>query len=199
MASFAESLREILIRGAVESPKNGRIELKDRHQRALLFDAPSDLVAVDIREIGKIAQLAGFRDGGWKKSCDYLLAFQVDGNDCALLVELKKTLRRDDLYDHMEQLRWSRPLIEYLRAVCKVLAEVSLGGAQVSLCYILISEQPYKEDESWYREEIREDPHRMMRMAHKNISINIAVNEEISWERILSILAAAQSAGAADS
>lgn len=196
MASFAERLREILKSDAVESPKNGGIALKDRHQQVRLFHAPSDLVAVDIREIGKIAQLAGFNVGGWKKSCDYLLAFQADGNDCAVLVELKKTLRRDDLYDHMEQLRWSRPFLDYLRSICEVLAEVSHGGAPVSLGYVLISEQPHIEDESWYIEETREDPHRMMRMNHKNIAIHITVREEISWMRILSVLAATQSAEA---
>ena len=85
------------------------LEEESDHQ-VKLIEAPPDLVAVDIRKFGKIANFTLFKENGWKQSCDYLLAFQENGNDRALLVDLKKTLGNKGKSKGMSQLRWSRAL-----------------------------------------------------------------------------------------
>ncbi len=77
MPISAERLKEILISKVVSAPKDGDLVLKDQDHQVRLFDAPSDLVAVNLGKIGNISELAGFKEGGWKKSCDYLLMFQI--------------------------------------------------------------------------------------------------------------------------
>ena len=73
-----------------------------------------------------------------KKICDYLLIGQSDGNDYAIFVELKKTLREEE-DKPKEQLRRSLPILDYLLSVCAV--EHGSGEHNLTIRYILIAEQ----------------------------------------------------------
>ena len=73
-----------------------------------------------------------------KKICDYLLIGQSDGNDYAIFVELKKTLREEE-DKPKEQLRRSLPILDYLLSVCAV--EYGSRGHNLTIRYILIAEQ----------------------------------------------------------
>ena len=75
--------------------------------------------------------------GNLKKICDYLLIGQSDGNDYAIFVELKKTLREEE--KPKEQLRRSLPILDYLLSVCAV--ECGSGEHKLTMRYILIAEQ----------------------------------------------------------
>lgn len=190
MASFADCLKNILISDAVLLPKNGDIVLEDQHQQVLLRDAPSNLVAVDIRKFGKIANYRLFKDNGWKQACDYLLAYQADGTDCAILVDLKKTLGSESMAKGMDQLKWSRPLLDYLRSVCEVLDEESPGSMRISAGYALITEQYH---DSMSKIDVRDDPNTMQReRCNEHVEIYIAEGEVIAWSLLADILAAAE-------
>ena len=76
--------------------------------------------------------------GDLKKICDYLLIGQSDGNDYAIFVELKKTLREEEDKPN-EQLRRSLPILDYLLSVCAV--EHGSGEHNLTIGYILIAEQ----------------------------------------------------------
>ena len=76
--------------------------------------------------------------GDLKKICDYLLIGQLDGNDYAIFVELKRTLREEE-DKPKEQLRRSLPILDYLLSVCTV--EYGSGEHNLTMRYILIAEQ----------------------------------------------------------
>ena len=76
--------------------------------------------------------------GDLKKICDYLLIGQSDGNDYAIFVELKKTLREEE-DKPKEQLRRSLPILDYLLSVCTV--EYGSVEHNLTIRYILIAEQ----------------------------------------------------------
>ena len=183
MASFADCLREILEIDTLTSPdENGVLVLveKESGQRAQLTGAPPDLVAVDLIKIGKIGQMSGLnKDGDWKKSCDYLLAFQENGNDRALLIELKKTLRIDNRYRGMNQLRWTRPLLDYLRSVCEVQRLADSGSLEVDVQYALISEEPHRSlPKNLVHEGANREP-------FKNIEALIVFGKKLLWIELL--------------
>ena len=183
MASFADCLRKILEIDTLTSPDEDGVlvlEEKESGQRAQLTGAPPDLVAVDLIKIGKMGQMSGLnKDGDWKKSCDYLLTFQENGNDRALLIELKKTLRIENKNRGMDQLRWTRPLLDYLRSVCEVRRLVDAGSLRVDVDYALISEQPHK---SLAKNPVHEGANRE---PFKNIEALIVFGKKMLWIELL--------------
>ena len=60
--------------------------------------------------------------------------------DRAVFVELKKTLH-DNLSDGMEQLRQSRPLLDYLHSVCRVHFGASSERPEITVRYCMIGEK----------------------------------------------------------
>ena len=76
-----------------------------------------------------------------KKSCDYVLIGQSDGNDYVIFVELKNKLREEE--EAKEQLRRSLPILKYLLSVCEVEAEREFSDWRPNLTprYVLIAEQ----------------------------------------------------------
>lgn len=94
--------------------------------------------------MSKISHLPALKDGPWKKICDYLLIYQNEEAFHAIFIELKKTLieekKTPDGDDRpKEQLRRSRPLLEYLLAVCSVESREAIPPPSMS--YVLISER----------------------------------------------------------
>ena len=88
--------------------------------------------------MNKLNHLSALQQGEWQQICDYLLIGQSNGSDCAVFVELKKTLREEE--KPKEQLLRSLPILEYLLSVCAV----EYGSSEKSNLtprYILIAEQ----------------------------------------------------------
>ena len=92
----------------------------------------------------RIGRLQGIRDGKWTKVCDYLVVWRTaigdHGRDNAMFVELKKTLA-GDRSGGMEQLRRSRPYLDYLRSVCRVEFGAISPPMGVPTRYVLIGER----------------------------------------------------------
>lgn len=94
--------------------------------------------------MSKISHLPALKDGPWKKICDYLLIAQIGETHHAIFIELKKTLielkKTPDGDDRpKEQLRRSRPLLEYLLALCSVESRGAIPPPNMS--YVLIGER----------------------------------------------------------
>jgi len=100
-----------------------REQLQDGEQMQLhLLNLPEGALILRPEKLGK---LAGLRDGEWHKACDFVVVCSVCGSDFVIFIELKRTLR-DGV--GQEQLRWSQPMIRYLRSVC-LLKSSSVGNA----------------------------------------------------------------------
>lgn len=111
-----------------ESPKN------QEGTRVELHGVSAPFLAVRVK---KLNHLSALQQGAWRQICDYLLIGQSDGNDYAVFVELKKTLREEE--KPREQLRRSLPLLEYLLSVCAV--EYSSGKSNLTIRYVHIAER----------------------------------------------------------
>ena len=103
--------------------------------RIELIGVSEPFLAIRMR---KLSHLSALQQGDWRQICDYLLIGQSNGSDCAIFVELKKTLREEE--KPKEQLRRSLPILEYLLSICAV--EYSNGKKfKPALRYILIAEK----------------------------------------------------------
>lgn len=97
---------------------------------------PEDSVIV---HVDKMASLKGLKPGVCGRRCDYLIVTCRNQRICAVFVELKKTLGHN-LSDGMDQLRQSRPLLDYLHSVCRI----HFGGSEkhgMAVRYWLIGER----------------------------------------------------------
>ena len=67
--------------------------------------------------------MSGLKKGknlDWNKSCDYLLVLQDNRNVRALLIDLKTKLNETNRLKGRKQLRWSRPLLDYLWSIYEI-------------------------------------------------------------------------------
>ena len=156
-----------------------------------MTNAPPDLLAVDVRKIGKISDLKGFKGKGWKQTCDYLLIFQDDRNVRALLIDLKKTLGKNK-WKGFAQLQQSRPLLDYLWSIYeiwyyRVRNEARPDCFQISAGYALISEQIHESFKSLNKQFVNLESGETTSERYKNIDICITVNDVVSWKKLLRI------------
>ena len=135
---LSNCLQKILESKVLENtaPGNNSIRLKESSARMnvqITGVVPSSITTI---KMGKVSHLSCLKDGNWKQICDYLLIAQINGNDYAIFIELKKTLTREN--KPKEQLRRSLPLLDYLLSVCKV----EFGNVpEVLIKYVIIAEK----------------------------------------------------------
>lgn len=96
---------------------------------------PTSLTTIQFAR--KFGHLSVLKTGDWKKICDYLLIYQNGEAYHAMFIELKKTLGGNR--HPKEQLRRSRPLLEYLLAVCRIESREAIPTPSMS--YVLIGER----------------------------------------------------------
>ena len=109
---------------------------KPANMRVKLVGLPESFTTIRMGGKGKLNHLPYLKEGSWKKTCDYLLLTQICGEDHAVFVELKKSLRSRG--DPEEQLLRSRPILEYLLAVCDT--EKSGKLLRPSVSYVIVYE-----------------------------------------------------------
>lgn len=196
MESFADCLREVLEDGALTFPESGELDLieddPNSKQTVKLTNAPPDLLAVDVRKIGKISELDGFKRNGWKQSCDYLLVFQDNGNERALFIELKATLSKKNRSKGQAQFRWSRPVLDYLRSIYEVRNKARPGSIQLSAGCAIISEKIGDSDLS--KRYVNLEPGEPTPEPYENIDVSIVVGAVVSWRKLRGIQEAGASA-----
>lgn len=122
----------------LEHLKDGETRLREKGVMEVeIIEIPAASTVVDIRKMG---QLSGIRSGICGRRSDYLVVNDEGGRDRAVFVELKKTLD-EDLSDGMDQLRQSRPLLDYLHSVCRVHFGADFLSSDMIVRYCLIGEQ----------------------------------------------------------
>ncbi len=99
-----------------------------------MWDLTADTVVV---RLNRINHLKGLKDGPWKRICDYMIVSENADRIQVLFVELKKTLTEES--KAFEQLRRSLPLMQYLRALCRI--ESGIDSRQPEVRYVLIAQR----------------------------------------------------------
>lgn len=128
---------------------------------------------------GKLDHPRSLKDGSRKKICDYLLLAAVDGEDYAVFVELKKSLASRG--DPEEQLIRSRPLLDYLLAVCDV--EEGRRTPRPEVCYAIIFEKSKLQ-----KPRLRPDPAGMIdEIPYKTISVRRFVGTEFHFGALIGL------------
>ena len=132
------ALDDRVVRASVDTGSSVTLREKSANMRVKVVGLSDPVTTICMGSgKGRLNHLPGLRDGPRKKICDYLLIAQIDGADHAIFVELKKSLGSKG--DPEEQLLRSRPLLEYLLAVC----DVEKGGkvSRPTVSYILVYER----------------------------------------------------------
>ncbi len=132
------ALDKRVIRASADSGSSVTLREKSANMRVKVAGLSDPFTAIRMGSgKGKLSHAPSLKDGPRKKICDYLLIAQIDGADHAVFVELKKSLGSRG--DPEEQLLRSRPLLEYLLAVC----DIEQGGknARPRISYVLVYEK----------------------------------------------------------
>ncbi len=115
-----QQMAHILQSRLVKQVENGTVLLRDR-QSNMTFEVTGMPHSAETVRIEKLGHLAGLADGGnLKRVCDYALFARSDSraNVDIVLLEMKKTI--GNMPDGKEQLRRSKPILDYLLGVCAV-------------------------------------------------------------------------------
>ena len=178
---LANSLKEILNQGVIALPTEvGCINLEERNvMKVEVVELPSNITTVKMR---KVSHLSAIKDGRCKQICDYLLVFEVDGKDQAMLVELKKTLSNEN--KAREQLRRSLPVLEYLRSACAIHRGSGLSRPKIPTRYLLIGK---KDNPRFDKQHVRASPVQGLRTEdYKDIKVTRLVGLRVPFPILLS-------------
>ncbi len=173
-------LAKVMTEEALVLPTDGSIILREEDPSARMEVAvakPStDVITIDM---GKLSHSSAIKDvRGYRVKCDYLLLFESDGNDHAILIELKKTLG-DNVQGAEEQLRRSLPLLEYLRSFCEVHYDTNFTKSEMSIRYFLIGERYSKRFD---KQPVNADPaKRLHKEKYRGITITTFVGSRIHF------------------
>lgn len=121
-----------------------------------------------LEKVGHLGALAQDTGLDIKKVCDYAIIEDL-GTECeTTLVEMKKTLR--DSQDAFEQLRRSKPIVDYLLSVCSVELERTW---EHTIKYVLVAE---KEMERLAKRRTRDLSHEER---HRDIQVTVSVGTHL--------------------
>ena len=177
---LADHLKKILKDKALVPRTNaGSMILKEKRvMKVEVTGMPLGVTAIDIEKIGSFS---GLNDGEWKQRCDYLLVYEVEGQNIAIFVELKKTLNQDNK-KAMEQLRRSPPILKYLHSVYRIHYGIESEKPVMTTRYFLIGEK--------INQRLDKQPVPLGRplpsVDHKNITVNKFVGPRIRFDLLRS-------------
>ena len=134
---LASRLREILEDQVLVSHEKGVAKLEEPGQMEVkIIEVPEDSTVVHLNKMGP---WGGLKPRVCARRSDYLVVNGEREMDRAVFVELKKTL--NNLSDGMDQLRQSRPLLDYLHSVSRVYFGVNSAKQEVIVRYCMIGEK----------------------------------------------------------
>lgn len=167
-------LQQIVADKALESSNHsGQITLKEPGiMEVEVSNFPVDAVAI---RSDKLGSLSGLNNGDWKKACDYMLIYNTNGQDIAIFVELKRTLKDTG---GMEQLRWSLPLLDYLHSIYRVNSSRKLKS-KFSIRYWLIAQ---KNTMRLDKQPVR--PRLVSKYEHKDIKVNTCLKSRVCFSEM---------------
>ena len=136
--SLASRLRAVLEDHILVRHEAGETKLREKGVMEVdVVNIPVDSTVVDIRRMG---QLSGLKSGVCGRRSDYLVVTGEEERDRAVFVELKKTLG-GSLSNGMDQLRQSRPLLDYLHSACRVHFGAGSAKPEIIIRYCMIGEK----------------------------------------------------------
>ena len=146
---------------------DGEVQLRERRvgMTATVLGLSPKTTAVRLEQVGHLGNLAQDTGLDIKKVCDYALITDSDETCETTLVELKQTLRSPT--EAFEQLRRSKPIIDYLLSVCSI--ELRRTWKH-TIRYVLVAE---KQEERFAKMPTRHMPRRDE--AHRDIRITVSI------------------------
>lgn len=176
-----DCVRKILDERALEFVLDDgeNVRLKDRQSGMVVQITETEKLCTAI-QLDAIGHLPGLKQGmKLDKKCDYFLFVQADGNYHVILVELKKTYKVDD-GDTKEQLRCSRPILDYLLSAYGVHCGLK---PKISAKYAVIAE---KFQDRLDKQPIRMAPGEVVRReTYRQIGISTFAAPKIGLEMLL--------------
>lgn len=130
-------LEERVLRASAETGCNVTLCENSANMQVKVVGVPEAFTTIRMGGRSMLNHHPNLKQGAWKRICDYLLITRIDGEDHAILVELKKTLGSRGSPE--EQLLRSGPLIDYLLAVCDLEEGKKLSRPKMS--YVIIFEK----------------------------------------------------------
>ena len=151
---------------------DGEVQLRERQvgMTARVFGLLPKTTAVRLEQVGHLGNLAQNTGLDIKKVCDYALITDRDDTCETTLVELKKTLRSPA--EAFEQLRRSKPIIDYLLSVCSI--ELRRTWKH-TVRYVLVAE---KQTERLPKMPTRHMPRRDE--AYKDIHVTVSIGQSLN-------------------
>ena len=136
--SLPLSLSEVLDDRTLKPFTKGKAILREKRVMEVnVLQIPASSAVLDINRMGR---LKGMKPGVCEKRCDYLVVSEAGRKNLAVFVELKKTLD-EDVSEGMNQLRQSRPLLDYLQSVCRIHVGRNSHSSETIIRYCLLGEQ----------------------------------------------------------
>lgn len=151
---------------AADPTPNGEVRLNERQAQmtATVVGLSPRTTTVRLDRIGHLGNLKQDTGLSIKKVCDYALIAEGKHACETTLVELKKTLA--DPADAFEQLRRSKPIIDYLLSVCAVELRRTW---EHTVRYVLVAErESARLAKMGTRHQPRQEP-------HKDINVTVSV------------------------
>lgn len=165
-------LEKVLKEDALRKKGNSDLSLRER-QAKMMVQVVGALVPVTAIRLNKFSHFSALKsDNSRTKKCDYLLIVELDGIIHAVFIELKKTFTEDD--EPKEQLRRSRPFLDYLISVCEIENELSLEPKPIEK-YVIIAE---KFSERFDKQRVK--PNNIPTEQYKGIEIKNIVKTTVS-------------------
>ena len=130
----ATKLKEVLVESAVIVPRNDlgdELELREDHGNGMTVSVVggSSMVAIRMSTSSRRIGLLKNVGGRWNLVCDYLVFGKFNSTWHAIFVELKTTETHDKRANR--QLRWSLPILEYVRQTCELVFEYDIEKPKV--------------------------------------------------------------------
>ena len=153
---------------------NGDLTLRE-HQAKMRVQVIGALVPVTAIRLNKFSHFSALKsDNSRTKKCDYLLIVELDGIIHAIFIELKKTLTQEE--EPKEQLRRSRPFLDYLISVCEIENELFLEPKPI-IKYVIIAE---KFSERLDKQRVNVKPSSIPTEQYRGIDISKIVSTTVS-------------------
>ena len=136
-ALFESILEERTFRASADTGSSITLRERSANMRVRVVGLSDPCTTIRMGGKGKLNHISYLEKGSRRKICDYLVIFRIDGEDHAVFVELKKSLGSKG--NPEEQLLRSRPLMDYLLAVCDI--EESKSVSRPKMSFVIIYER----------------------------------------------------------
>lgn len=175
-------LKQVLVESAVVVPcDDSGDELELREERgegmSVYVVGGSSMVAIRMstgsRRIGLLKKVRGRN-----LVCDYLLFGKVNSTWHAIFVELKTTESYDEHPNR--QLRWSLPILEYLRQTCELVFEHDIPRPKVHYAILFKTGNDRLDKRS-----LRESSHRFIVQEWKGLKIRRFIGERVRFRDMI--------------